>query len=135
MTKTELPWWLTVIIIIEILPMFFGPLLALNNPRFMGGPEATIIGFAAYIYSARNIAVGLAFILAFVLKSAPMLFILIVVRLLTDIVDLPSILAFGLATNEARVIAIFVFFYYVPAVFALRYLWRETQPRTVKATP
>ena len=40
-----------------------------------------------------------------------MLFILILVRLVTDMVDLPTILHFGLATNEPRMIAIFVFLY------------------------
>ena len=82
--KIEIPRWLAVIIVIEILPMFLGPLFALTNPRFIGGPEATTIGFAALLYSARNISVGIAFIVAFLLKNGPMLFILIFIRLITD---------------------------------------------------
>ena len=53
-----MPWWLTLIIVIETLPMFLGPLGALNNPAFLGGPEATTAGFAAWLYAARNFAVG-----------------------------------------------------------------------------
>ena len=52
-----------------------------------------------------------------------MLFVLIFVRLLTDLVDLPTFLAFDLAANRARLIGIFVFLYYLPALLALRYLW------------
>lgn len=128
MKKIEIPWWLTAIIIIEILPMFLGPFFALTNPRFIGGPEATAIGFAALLYSARNIAVGLAFILAFILKSGPILFILIFIRLITDLIDLPSFLALGPVANEARAILIFVVFYYVPAIIALRFLWPHVRP-------
>ena len=128
MHKIDIPWWLTAIIIIEILPMFFGPLFALTNPRFIGGPEATAIGLAALLYSARNIAVGLAFILAFILKSGPILFILIFIRLITDLIDLPSFLALGPVVNETRAILIFVVFYYVPAIIALRFLWPHVRP-------
>ena len=123
--KCQVPWWLTVIIVIETLPMFLGPLFALNNPAFLGGPEATEVGFATWLYTARNFAVGIGFVIAYLLRSAPMLFILILVRLLTDLVDGPAFLIFGLASNELRLIAIFVFGYYIPALVALRFLWKQ----------
>ena len=129
MNKIEIPWWLAVIIVIEILPMFLGPLFALTNPRFIGGPEATTIGFAALLYSARNISVGIAFIVAFLLKNGPMLFILIFIRLITDFFDLPIFLAMGPVANEARAILIFVIFYYLPAFIALRFLWQQISQR------
>ena len=66
-----MPWWLTVIIVIETLPMFLGPLFALNNPAFLGGPEATAVGFATWLYTARNFAVGIAFVVAYLLRNAP----------------------------------------------------------------
>ena len=125
MTKISIPWWLSLIVILETLPMFIGPIVALTNPAFMGGPDAEVINHAAYIYTARNVAVGIAFILAYLLKSGPMLFILILVRLLTDLVDMPTFLAFDLATNTPRLISIFVVLYYIPAVLALRYLWKK----------
>ena len=73
--RCQMPWWLTVIIIIETLPMFLGPFGALNNSAFLGGPEATTVGFAAWLYAARNFAVGIAFVVAYFLRSAPMLFL------------------------------------------------------------
>jgi hypothetical protein len=123
--KINPPWWLWLVIFFEILPMFLGPLLALNNPEFFGGPGAVTVGMAAYLYSARNLAVGLAFILACVLRNGPMLFILIFIRLFTDLMDLPILLALERANSELRLVAIFVFIYYIPAVIALRYLWQR----------
>ena len=123
--KCQMPWWLTVIIVIETLPMFLGPLFALNNPAFLGGPEATVVGFATWLYTARNFAVGIALVVAYLLRSAPMLFILILIRLLTDLVDGPAFLMFGLASNEIRLMAIFVIGYYIPAMIAFRFLWKQ----------
>ena len=123
--KCQMPWWLTVIIVIETLPMFLGPLFALNNPAFLGGPEATEVGFATWLYTARNFAVGIAFVVAYLLRSAPMLFILILIRLLTDLVDGPAFLLFGMASNEIRLMAIFVIGYYIPALIALRFFWKQ----------
>ncbi len=123
--KIAMPWWLTLIIVLETLPMFLGPVAAFMLPGFMGGPGAEDINQATYIYAARNFAVGFAFIIAFALKNGPMLFILIFIRLFTDLIDLPTLLYFDLASNPARVVAIFVFLYYIPALVALRYLWNQ----------
>ena len=123
--KCQIPWWLTLIIVIETLPMFLGPIAALNNPTFMGGPGAREVGFSAWIYTARNAAVGIAFIVAYLLRNAPMLFILILIRLLTDLADGPAFLLFGMASNEIRVMAIFLVGYYIPALISLRYLWKQ----------
>ncbi|MEL6757807.1 MAG: hypothetical protein AAFP81_15340 [Pseudomonadota bacterium] len=124
--KEKLPLWLTILIVFETLPMFIGPLIALTRPAMMGGPEAETINQAAFIYAARNFAVGIALIVAFVLKNRPMLFALILVRLITDLIDLPTLIHFGLVSNVVLVISIFVFIYYIPAVIALWYLWRTT---------
>ena len=128
--KIKLPVWLWLVIVLEILPMFIGPYVALTRPGFLGGPEAETITYAAYIYTARNLAVGFAFLIASYLRSAPMLFILIFVRLFTDIVDLPTFLTFGRSLNTERLIGIFVFLYYIPALIALRYLWRQMKGET-----
>ncbi len=123
--KISIPWWLTLIIILETLPMFIGPVVAFALPGFLGGPGAEEVNQAAYIYAARNLAVGFAFIIAFALKSAPMIFILIFIRLFTDLIDLPTLILFDLSTSTARVVSIFVFLYYIPALIALRYLWKQ----------
>ena len=106
--KLYIPWWLYIILFMEIWPMFVGPYLALTNPAFLGGPEASNLVVGSLIYLARNFAVGIAFFIAIYLKNAPMLFILIFIRLFTDLIDGPAFLAFGMAANETRLIALFV---------------------------
>ena len=123
--RVHIPWWLAVIIILEMLPMFLGPFAAMRNPEFLGGPGAIDLNQATFIYLARNLAVGFAFIIALSLRNGPMLFILIFIRLVTDAIDLPTFLYFDLASNPGRVIAIFVVLYYIPALVALRYLWSQ----------
>ena len=113
--------------------MFLGPFGALNNSAFLGGPEATTVGFAAWLYAARNFAVGIAFVVAYLLRSAPMLFVLILIRLLTDLVDGPAFLMFGMASSEIRMMAIFIIGYYIPAMIALRFFWKQMKsPTTTK---
>ena len=123
--KISIPWWLYVILFMEIWPMFVGPYLALTNPTFLGGPDASNLVVGSLIYLARNFAVGFAFLIAIYLKNASMLFILIFIRLFTDLIDGPAFLAFGMAANETRLIALFVLGYYIPAVIAMRYLWKQ----------
>ena len=123
-SRISLPWWLTVIIILESLPLFLGPFGAIANPEFIQGTGAEGLNQATLLYAARNLAVGFAFIIAFALRNAPMLFILILIRLITDAIDLPTFLAFDAIANTGRVTAIFIFLYYIPAVIALRYLWK-----------
>jgi hypothetical protein len=126
MMKKSLPVWLTVIIVIETLPMFMGPLLALLRPdSFPGINQLPDPGFVAWLYAARNIAVGIAFLVALARKDRSMLFILILIRLITDLFDLPNLLSGGALSSPLLVIAIFVLLYYLPAIYALRYLWME----------
>ena len=124
--KKTIPIWLTIIIIIEILPMFIGPLIAIFSPSrmpgFGGALEAT---GPMYTYAIRNFAVGMAFLIAFALKDKRMLFILILIRLITDLFDFPAGLYFNGFGSPVRAAFIFVFLYYIPAFFALRYLWKE----------
>lgn len=124
--KKTIPIWLTIIIIIETLPMFIGPLVAFFNPSAMPGFGGTTDspGFP-FIYAARNFAVGIALVAAFILRNKSMLFILILVRLITDLVDYPTGLYFGAFSRPVPVTIIFFCLYYIPAIIALRYLWKE----------
>jgi hypothetical protein len=127
--KKSLPVWLKVIIVIETLPMFMGPLLALLRPdSFPGLDQVPDPGFVAWLYAARNFAVGIAFLVALARKDRSMLFILILIRLITDLFDLPNLLSGGALSNPLLVIAIFVLLYYLPAIYALRYLLKEISP-------
>jgi hypothetical protein len=124
--KKALPVWLVVVVIIETLPMFVFPFLAMFVPSAVPGLSGgEKFAFAASIYSARNLAVGTALLVALWLKNHEMLFILILVRLITDLIDYPTLLFLGDVSNVYLLTAIFVFLYYIPALFALGYLWRQ----------
>ena len=89
LNQASYTWWFGIILFSLIWPMFVGPYIALTNPSFFGGPEVTNITLSSSLYAARNLAVGVAFLLAIYLRNASMLFILIVVRLITDLIDAP----------------------------------------------
>ena len=59
--RLQIPWWLYIVLFMEIWPMFVGPYLALTNPAFLGGPEASNLVVGSLIYLARYFAVGIAF--------------------------------------------------------------------------
>ena len=124
--KKSLPFWLVVVVIIEIIPMFVFPVLAMFVPSAVPGLSGgEKFAFAASIYSARNLAVGIALLVALWLKNEAMLFILILVRLLTDLMDYPTLLFLGDVSRVYVVTSIFFFLCYIPALVALWYLWRR----------
>ena len=104
--------------------MFFGPLIALLNPEFFEGHGDTDLNLGSTLFIARNLAVGLAFLFAIYIRSAPMLFILILVRLITDLIDFPVFQLFREPPLIGQII-IFTLICYLPAFFGLRILWKE----------
>lgn len=114
-------WWFSFMLFLLIWPMFVGPIIAILNPSFYGGIE---LNLGSSLFVARNIAVGLAFLLAIYLRNASMLFILIVVRLITDLIDAPLFYIFREPVLIGQLI-IFTLLCYLPAFFGLRYLWQK----------
>ena len=104
--------------------MFYGPLIAFVNPSFFGGAGVIELNLGTTLYIARNLAIGLAFIFAIFIKNGPMLFVLILVRLITDLIDAP---AFQIYREPPlfRQMIIFTLLCYLPAFYGLRYLWKE----------
>ena len=122
--KLDYSWSLCLILFLLISPMFFGPYIAFVNPEFFQGVGNVELSLALSLYVARNLAVGIAFLLAIYLRNASMLFILIIVRLITDLIDFS---AFQIFRNPPLLnqIIIFTLICYLPAFFGLRVLWRE----------
>ena len=104
--------------------MFFGPLIALLNPEFFEGLGDTELSLGSTLFVARNLAIGLAFLFAIYMRSASMLFVLILVRLIIDLIDF---LAFQIFRESPLIgqIIIFTLMCYLPAFFGLRILWKE----------
>jgi len=122
--KLEYPWSLCLILFLLISPMFFGPLIALFNPEFFEGLGDNELSLGSSLFVARNLAIGLAFLVAIYMRSAPMLFILIFVRLIIDLIDFPAFQIFRESPLIGQII-IFSLICYLPAFFGLRILWKE----------
>ena len=112
-----------------IWPMFVGPSLAVLNPSFFGGPEVTNLTLSSALYAARNLAVGFAFFLAIYLRNASMLFILILIRFITDLIDAPAFFSFR-DPDLLGLIIIFSICCYLPALFGLSFLWKHMRIKT-----
>ncbi len=119
--KIKFTWWFVIILFMLIWPMFVGPYIAIKNPAFFLESEVTL---SSSLYVARNLAIGLAFLIAIFMRNASMLFILITVRLITDLIDAPVFFALK-DPNLIGLIIIFTIFCYLPAIFGLRYLWKQ----------
>ena len=122
--KINFSWQLSLVLLLLISPMFFGPLIALLNPEFFEGAGDMFLSLGSTLFVARNLAIGLAFLFAIYLRSASMLFILIFVRLITDLIDFPAFQLFRESPLIGQII-IFTALCYLPAFFGLRILWKE----------
>ena len=122
--KISYSWSLSLILFLLISPMFFGPLIAIFNPEFFEGLGDTELSLGSTLFIARNLAIGLAFLFAIYMRSASMLFILILVRLIIDLIDFPAFQLLREPPLFGQVI-IFTLMCYLPAFFGLRILWKE----------
>ena len=131
--KINFSWQLSLILFLLISPMFFGPLIALLNPEFFEGLGDKELSLGSTLFVARNLAIGLAFLFAIYMRSASMLFILILVRLIIDLIDFPAFQIFREPSLFGQII-IFSLMCYLPAYFGLRILWKEIKNPTSKTT-
>ena len=122
--KISYSWSLSLFLFLLISPMFFGPLIAIFNPEFFEGLGDTELSLGSTLFVARNLAIGLAFLFAIYMRSASMLFILILVRLIIDLIDFPAFQFLRESPLIGQVI-IFTLMCYLPAFFGLRILWKE----------
>ena len=122
--KINFSWQLSLVLFLLISPMFFGPLIALLNPEFFEGLGDNDLSLGSTLFVARNLAIGLAFLFAIFMRNAPMLFILILVRLIIDLIDFPAFQMFRESPIIGQII-IFSLMCYLPAYFGLRILWKE----------
>ena len=118
------PWWFSLILFLLVSPMFYGPLIAFLNPSFFGGEGSIELNLGSTLFVARNLAIGLVFLFAIYIKNGPMLFALILVRLITDLIDFPAFQIYREPPLMGQII-IFTMLCYLPAIYGLRFLWKE----------
>ena len=98
--------------------------MLIDHPEFFEGLGDTELSLGSTLFVARNLAIGLAFLFAIYMRSASMLFVLILVRLIIDLIDFPAFQIFRESPLIGQVI-IFTLMCYLPAFFGLRILWKE----------
>lgn len=122
-TKQFLPIWVWVIALIQItLVLFFSFGTAMNPGDFI--PDVSELNYVTQLYITRNVTVAIGIIIALLLKSHKALFVILAVRLLTDISDVITVYALNvevIKSSVPMVVAILI----IPALLALGYLWKR----------
>lgn len=87
-------------------------------------PDVSELNYVTQLYITRNVTVAIGIIIALLLKSHKALFVILAVRLLTDISDVITVYALNvevIKSSVPMVVAILI----IPALLALGYLWKR----------
>ena len=123
-TNKFLPIWVWIIIILQIvLVLFFSAGTAMNPGNFI--PGVSELNYVTQLYITRNVTVAIGIIIALLLKSHKALFLMLVIRLLTDISDVVTVYALNVEVIKSSVPMV-VILLIVPAMAAIVYLWKRT---------
>jgi len=118
-----LPIWVWVIVLFQIgLVLFFSAGTAMNPAQFI--PDVTELNYITQLYITRNVTVVLGIIIALLLKSHKALFLILIVRLLTDISDVITVYVLNVEVikeSVPMVVALLI----VPAIAAVGYLLKR----------
>ena len=87
-------------------------------------PGVSELDYVTQLYVTRNITVVIGLAVALFLRSHKSLFVILVVRLLTDVSDVITVYAFNLEVVKSSVPMV-VFILIIPALLALWYLWKR----------
>ncbi|MDH3647685.1 MAG: hypothetical protein OER80_13020 [Gammaproteobacteria bacterium] len=118
-----LPIWVWLIVLLQILLVsFFSVGTAISPADFI--PEVSELNYVSQLYITRNVTVVLGMIGALLLKSHKALFVILVVRVLTDISDVITVYALNVEIIKSSVPMVVVLLI-VPALLVVGYLWKR----------
>ncbi|GGI97743.1 hypothetical protein GCM10007978_39340 [Shewanella hanedai] len=121
-TKKFLPIWVWAVVMIQIaLVLLFSVGTAINPGDFI--PNVTELNYVTQLYITRNVTVALGVIIALLLKSHKALFVMLIVRVLTDISDVITVYALNVEVIKSSVPMVLVLLI-IPALLAVMYLWK-----------
>ena len=121
-TKKFLPIWVWAVVMIQIaLVLLFSVGTAINPGDFI--PNVTELNYVTQLYITINITVALGVIIALLLKSHKALFVMLIVRVLTDISDVITVYALNVEVIKSSVPMVLVLLI-IPALLAVMYLWK-----------
>ncbi|MCG8371406.1 MAG: hypothetical protein MJA32_12945 [Proteobacteria bacterium] len=118
-----LPIWVWLIVLAQILLVsFFSAGTAMSPADFI--PDVSELNYVTQLYVTRNVTIVLGIVGALLLRSHKGLFVVLVVRLLTDIADVITVYALDVEVIKSgvpMVVALLI----VPALLASGYLWKR----------
>ena len=118
--KKFLPIWAWAIVLVAIVLVLFFSITAM---RPADGSE---LDYTTLIYIIRNLTAVLGLIIALLLRSHKALFVILIVRMVTDISD--AISAYILDVEAIKpVVPMVVALLIVPALITILYLWKHIQ--------
>ena len=118
-----LPIWVWLIVLAQILLVsFFSAGTAMDPAGFI--PDVSELNYVTQLYVTRNVTIVLGIVGALLLRSHKGLFVVLVVRLLTDIADVITVYALDVEVIESSVPMV-VALLIVPALLAGGYLWKR----------
>ncbi len=86
-SKGFLPWWVWIIVIIEAaVPAIFGVATWLDPATYIEGADSAT--YEILLYITRNLTTALGIVLAVFLRSHVAVFVLIIIRMTTDMADM-----------------------------------------------
>lgn len=122
-TAKFLPIWVWLIVFLQIaLVLLFSIGTAMNPAQFI--PDVTELNYVTQLYITRNVVVAVGLIVSLLLKSHHALFIMLVVRLLTDVCDVVSVYVLNVDLIKDSVPMVVVLLI-LPAIAAISYLWKR----------
>lgn len=122
-TEKFLPVWLWIIVFVEIVLVLFFSVGTLMNPGdFI--PGVSELNYVTQLYVTRNITVVLGLIIALLLRSHKALFVVLIVRMLTDLSDVITVYVLNVEAIKSSVPMV-VIILIIPALISLVYLWKR----------
>ena len=117
-----LPWWVWAIVIIEAaVPTIFGIATWMNPAGYIEGAQG--VSYEIMLYITRNLTTALGIVLAVLLRSHVAIFILISVRVTTDMTDMLNATFNGGGESVVQTIPFLIVLLVILPLLALRHLW------------
>jgi len=117
-----LPWWVWIIVAIEAaVPTIFGIATWMDPGAYIEGAKG--VSYEILLYITRNLTTALGIILAILLRSHVAIFVLIIVRMTTDMSDMVNATFNGGGESVVQSIPYLIVILVVLPLFALRHLW------------
>ena len=121
-----LPWWVWIIVVIEAaVPTIFGVATWLDPATYIEGAQSATYEIVLYI--TRNLTTALGILLAIFLRSHVAIFILIIVRMTTDMADMINATLNGGGESVVQTIPFLIVLLIILPLIALYHLWQRIQ--------